>query len=80
MKTKSFLFGAAKREVFYEEAKSIIEEYKEDEHYIQAHYSMWFHPSVGMDDNSIDLHHFWHSCKRLVEDTEKEISYIKEKN
>jgi hypothetical protein len=71
----SFSFGVSKRDVFYEEAKSIIEEYPEDEHYIQANYSMWFHPSVGMDDNSIELHRFWHLCRRLVEDYEKEISY-----
>jgi len=71
MKNKSFSWGLSKREVSYEEAKSIIDEYPEDEHYIQTNYSTRFHPSVGMDDNSIDLHQFWHACKKLVDDVEK---------
>ena len=67
----SFIWGVTKRVVTYEEAKSVIDEYPEDEHYIQKNYCMWFHPSVGMDDNSINLYNFWHQCKKLVDKVSK---------
>ncbi len=70
MTEDSFIWGITKRVVEYKEAKEIIEEYPEDEYYIQAYYRMWFSPNVGMDDNSIDLHHFWHKCKQLVNKVE----------
>lgn len=57
-----------KREITIEEARGIIEEYPTDESYIEIHYSMGFHPEVGMTDNSIQLHEYWHRCKEIVDE------------
>lgn len=58
-------------DVFYEEAKELMNEYPEKDWYIQENYRMWMSPGFGMDDNSIDLSYHWRKCKELVEQVEK---------
>lgn len=60
-----------KKQISLKEAKRIVREYPNDEYYIQANYSMYFHPEIGMTDNSMQLYEKWHRCKEIVTESNK---------
>lgn len=51
-----------KKEATFEIAKKVIDEFPEEEHYIQAHFQQFL--TFGeYDDNSIELSDYWNKCK-----------------
>lgn len=54
------------RVIHYEEAKDVMDEFPEEDNYVQAHYEQFLTDGEA-DDNTIDTSNYWNKCKKVVE-------------
>ena len=54
------------KELDYETAKKVIDEFPEEDDYVQVHYQQFLRNGEH-DDNTIDTSNYWNLCKKRVE-------------
>lgn len=56
--------------ISYEEAKQVIDEFSDEDEYVQAHYQLFLGFDGEPNDNTCETSYYWRRCQEIVKNNQ----------